>query len=401
MIEYSWVSVSVIVFLLGVSFFLGVAVGLLLPSRSVDLSALFITWPYVLLRKIAKIPSIQAIRLRKLAAMDRYSVIPSEAWDVDLDKLIEIRTSYDVSIKREALIDLIWKGSGLPTRSSFDRIESTIEDARYKDLANLQTIDKFTVSMDFGVDSIIYHFRPRTSNSKLIIYHQGHYGDFFLGKEVIRFFLENRCEVLAFAMPLRGMNNKPVADIDHLGKVRLASHGELGLLDSPSFSALRFFVEPLAVAMNYMASCSGFDSASMVGISGGGWTTVLYSALDPSITSSYPTAGTIPLFLSYEGGSDYEVCHPELNRMANNLERYILGSAGVGRRQLQIFNKYDPAYAWGIRYQVYEEKIKSVLRELGTGAFSVYLDTRNTKHSISRDACHVILRDILQSSSDE
>ena len=99
--------------------------------------------------------------------------------------------------------------------------------------------------------------------------------------------------------------------------------------------------------------------------------------------------------------NQYEYFHPELIRTANNLEQYILGSVGEGRRQLQIFNKYDPAFGWGIRYQVYEEKIKSVLRELGTGAFSVYLDTRNTKHSISRDACHVILRDILESSSDE
>ena len=39
MIEYSWISVGVIVFLLGASFFLGAAVGLLLPSRSLDLNA--------------------------------------------------------------------------------------------------------------------------------------------------------------------------------------------------------------------------------------------------------------------------------------------------------------------------------------------------------------------------
>lgn len=372
------------------------------------MTGLYQSWPFKLLRAFAgQVQSILGLKaardnraLARLEAMPKYSTILPKAWDVDLDELIAIRTSYDINIKRRALIDLIWKGSGLPTRSSFDCVDSAIGDARYKDLANLQAIDKFTVSMDFGMESIIYHFRPRTSNSKLIIYHEGHYGDFFLGKEAIRFFLENGCEVLAFAMPLRGMNNKPVVDIDHLGKVTLTAHGSLGLLDTPSFSALRFFVEPVAVAMNYMASCSGFDSASMMGISGGGWTTVLYSALDPRITSSYPIAGTIPFFLNEEGG-DYEYFHPELIRTANNLEQYILGSVGEGRRQLQIFNKYDPAFGWGIRYQVYEEKIKSVLRELGTGAFSVYLDTRNTKHSISRDACHVILRDILESSSDE
>lgn len=33
----------------------------------------------------------------------------------------------------------------------------------------------------------------------------------------------------------------------------------------------------------------------MVGLSGGGWTTTDYSALDPRITLSLPVAGSLPL----------------------------------------------------------------------------------------------------------
>ena len=35
----------------------------------------------------------------------------------------------------------------------------------------------------------------------------------------------------------------------------------------------------------------------MAGLSGGGWTTTLYAAIDPSIRYSFPVAGTIPLYL--------------------------------------------------------------------------------------------------------
>ena len=60
--------------------------------------------------------------------------------------------------------------------------------------------------MEFGARSIIYLFHPRSSNGQLLIYHQGHGGDFFRGVDTIRFFLRHGYAVAAFAMPLLGMN---------------------------------------------------------------------------------------------------------------------------------------------------------------------------------------------------
>ena len=89
-------------------------------------------------------------------------------------------------------------------------IESDIYDSRYDDLSESKTqIDKLTIEMEYGINSVSYLLLPEESNEKLILYHHGHDGDFLLGKDTIQFFLERNFTVLAMTMPLVGMNNQP------------------------------------------------------------------------------------------------------------------------------------------------------------------------------------------------
>ena len=125
---------------------------------------------------------------------------------------------------------------------------------------NLKQIDKITVNMEHDVNSIAYIFHPEKSNNKLIIYHQGHDGGFVNGKETIDFFLKNNYTVMAFSMPLLGMNSQPVVEIPDLGAVKLESHDHLYFLDSTKFSPLKYFVEPIAVSLNYVDEHFDFDS---------------------------------------------------------------------------------------------------------------------------------------------
>src|SRR5206468_3419492 len=111
------------------------------------------------------------------------------------------------------------------------------------------------------------------------------------------------------------------------------------------------FLEPVAVALNYIAPRHPFRSISMIGISGGGWTTTLYAAVDPRVSRSYPVAGSLPHYLASDAPQnwgDYEQTLPELYRTANYLELYILGGYGRGRAQLQVLNKYDPCCFNGV-----------------------------------------------------
>ena len=116
---------------------------------------------------------------------------------------------------------------------------------------------------------------------------------------------------------------------------------------------MRFFVEPITVFLNYAVEEYAYDLVAMVGLSGGGWTTTLYAALDPRIARSYPVAGTLPLYL--ESGGDYEQTHPGLYALANYPELYVLGTYEGERRQIQVLNRYDPCCFGGTEYVLYEE----------------------------------------------
>ena len=52
--------------------------------------------------------------------------------------------------------------------------------------------------MEYGINSISYLFIPEQSNEKLILYHQGHGGDFLLGKDTIQFFLDRNFTVISY-----------------------------------------------------------------------------------------------------------------------------------------------------------------------------------------------------------
>lgn len=316
--------------------------------------------------------------------------------ETDVSSLILIGSGADVADRREALVDFIWGRDGFPAAVLPNRIDKNITDSNYQDLNNLKQIDKITTVMEWQINSIGYHFIPAQGNRKLVIYHQGHYGDFIFGKEAIRRFLDEGYAVIALSMPLMGPNNRPVADIPRLGKLRLTEHNLLKFLQPEQGHPVKLFLQPVAAALNY-ARQYGYTSIYMVGFSGGGWTTTLYAAIDPRIKRSYPVAGGLPLFLRPGGRQDwgdYEQTIPELYRIANYPELYVLGAYGEGRKQLQILNKYDPCCYAGIRYRTYEDAVKEKVRLLGAGHFEVYLDETNREHKISGTALDVIVADM-------
>jgi hypothetical protein len=324
----------------------------------------------------------------------RYTQIEKRYGDADVDSLITFRKPEDISAARQRVIDLIWKDARFPTHAVLTSVETDVEDRRYDDLDNLERIDRYVNEMEYGINSVIYHFHPSDRNNRLILYHQGHFGDFYLGKDTIRSFLEKGYDVVAFAMPLRGMNATPVVRLDRVGPVLFSYHNHFYLMESEDFCALKFFLEPVAVTLNYLHDNYSFDSVYMLGISGGGWTTLVYSAIDTRIERCYPIAhSAYPMFLREIVG-DYEQLHAKLYRTANYLELYIMATHPRDRRQMQLFNQYDPSCCWGIRYELYLDKIKGRLGQVGGGEFDVYLDSSHFKHMLSRQALQVILDDM-------
>ena len=325
---------------------------------------------------------------------DEYIITSTSFEKFDASSIIEIETKNDLNSKRTALINYIWKDQ-MPTKLPTS-IEENLIDENFKDVKNLKQLDKITIEMEHGVNSIAYFFTPHESNNKLIIYHHGHAGDFVLEKNTITFFLNNGYSILAFNMPLKGMNNQPVIETSDFGPVKFISHKQLPLLESSKFSPIKYFVEPIALSLNFIDQNYDYDSYYMVGISGGGWTTVLYSAIDQRVSQSYSVAGSYPLHLRYEAKNlgDYEQSNPNIYRISNYLELYTMSSFGNDRKLVQLFIYNDPCCFQAELYEKfpYGNAIQDRLEILGDeGKFSVFLDDSTNQHEISEHTLNLIL----------
>ena len=316
-------------------------------------------------------------------------------YENNVNSLIHIKNQTDVINKRASLIEYIWKDLGFPS-SMPSSVETNVHDSNFSNMNNLKQIDKITINMEHDVNSIAYLFHSEKSNNKLVIYHQGHDGGFIEGKQTIEFFLKNNYSVLAFSMPLLGMNNQPLIELENEGTIKLVSHNQFFYLDSNKFTSIKYFVEPIVVSLNYINKNYDFDSYYMVGISGGGWTSTIYSAIDPRITQSYSIAGSLPINLrsSPEDLGDYEQINPSLYRIANYLDLYILDSYGENRKHVQIFNKYDPCCFSGDSFKNYENQIEITVSQLGKGTFQIYLDDTHHEHKISENALGIIIKEM-------
>ena len=323
----------------------------------------------------------------------------------NFESRIDIQDKSDIQKIRDELIFYIWNSPPsiiFPTDNSSKTLPTIVEkniiDTRFSNLENLKEIDKFSIEMENNVNSIVYLLHAENDNNELIIYHQGHDGGFIDGKSTINYFLKNGYSVMAFSMPLVGMNSQPTIDIENVGLIKFFDHDQFRFLESENFSPLSYFFTPVNHSLNYLDLNYNFKNYHMVGISGGGWTTTIYPALDTRISKSFAVSGSlpIPLRINSQDIGDYEQIQPELYNIANYSELYIMSSYGENRTFNQIFNKYDPCCFSGSLFNEYESKINNIVSKLNFGDFNVYLDDTHNEHKISEYAQELILEKIAQ-----
>ena len=312
---------------------------------------------------------VSALALLVLGCSDSASPAGPPSDPDFLDTRQSIRTPEDLLAKRAEFTEFVF-GGPLPTRHP-DSVE-VIADQHYQGLAVERLV---VVQEDFA--SIVYLIHPPQWTGGLALYHQGHSGDFRVhGASTIEALLAAGYQVLAFSMPALGMNEHPFPD---------RSHEHFADLDYP----LAYFIEPVIVALNWADATYEYSIRIMVGLSGGGWTTVWTAALDERIDESYPVAGSWPHYLrerhpSPGSSGDYEqVITP------NYLELYLMATF-PGRSQLQVFNQDDPCCFEGDFALDYLEYIATLARSFG-GDFDMFIDTSHRQHKISSEAMEKIL----------
>jgi hypothetical protein len=276
-------------------------------------------------------------------------------------------------------------------------------------LGQFARVDELRMNLAPGLQGLAYHFIPPRPNRQLVVVHQGHActldddpspADIGYGlQRTINALLREGYGVLGVFMP----HLRPG---DESG-----SHAVMFQTTNVVGNPIRFFLESTAIGLNHVGSRSRVEhfpkyrAFHMVGLSGGGWTTTVYAAIDPRIQSSFPVAGTIPLYLR-SGGSigDREQFEPSFYSIAGYPDLYVLGAYGPGRKQVQILVRRDDccfgeaqhdAKATGLAYsdamREYEARVRGAIAGLGRGSFRLELDETAPSHMISHYAIECVI----------
>jgi len=183
-------------------------------------------------------------------------------------------------------------------------------------------------------------------------------------------------------------------------------------------SFLRFFLTMPTLCLNYAQALGRFSNFNAVGLSGGGWSTVLMSALDTRIARSYSVAGSQPNYMragnSTTGSSvgDAEQNWDEFYAGCGYLDLYLMATSG-GRHAEHIYNYSDDTCFGYVQYQsieanrvrcwgfTYEQAIADFTSEISTaaaavtgGTFVTIIDHTSTSHQNSWATCAHVVSDL-------
>jgi hypothetical protein len=343
-----------------------------------------------------------------LLALGFVSLFASRTESAELidDRAITIHSAREVAEKRRALIQYLWGTEGFPSRRLPNILTNVASPV--KRLSDLARVDEFRTDMAPDLQGLAYHFIPRRPNRELVVVHHGHactldddpsLTDTGYGlQRTINALLREGYGVLGVFMP-------------HMQPGDCTGGHEAMFQMKTTGSPLKYFLESTAVSLNYLKTRSragrfpNYRTFHMTGLSGGGWTTTVYAAIDPTIRCSFPVAGTIPLYLR-TGGSvgDREQFEASFYRIAGYPDLYILGAHGRGRKQVQILVRHDDccfgqaqhdAKSSGMAYadamREYEIRIRTAFKEIGLSSYRLEIDEIAPSHMISHHAIEDII----------
>ena len=237
-------------------------------------------------------------------------------------RAITVTSPAKVESTRAALVQYIWGTSWETVTAKQPRLvdhdyKPQTDDALPASIANLESIDRLDVGgLAASTAFVLYPSRPNLH--KVVIVHHGHGCDLLDRGDASR--ASGVCDSQISRRRVYGGRDAHAA---------LSESGALWRQPERTTSYSTFtpkrarrssiFMEPIARTVNYLvAHHPELQEIDMIGLSGGGWTTTVYAAIDPRIVKSIPVAGTLPLYLR---GDHYN----------HDLEQYVAGALPSGR----------------------------------------------------------------------
>ena len=244
----------------------------------------------------------------------------------------------------------------------------------YKGWRNLAGVDELTGHlMKHWRSYAIGYFRPIKANGHLILYQQGLAATYHDQHRLIEGWIADGYTVAAMNMP--GYGDNTCYDLDrYCGGPIMAERFATEL-------AVTFL--PPVLAVNHALGQKPFRRISMVGISSGAWVTAVSAALDPRIDDSIPVAGVLPLAMLWGKETSARSIVEGINDIAGMLDLAVMAADRPGRRQLQIFNRFDRCCFFGPRPTLYAGLLSQSAGDLG-GEVEVVFDETHARHKMSR-----------------
>jgi hypothetical protein len=204
---------------------------------------------------------------------------------------------------------------------------------------------------------------------KLVIFHEGHLAcssapflSYTLRPNSLDLIasLLPKSDVLYLDMPGRGTNCEQRVQGEQ-GLEAVTDHTSLGRLDRRGHSALAYFLDHIKAMVDELEP--RYRTIDMVGLSGGGWVTTLFAALDTRVRSSISVAGTLPRVIrrpleedGRDDSGDWEQSAAPFYDVINYY--WLYHAAGQDdpasprtpeRRHVQMYNEFDVCCFSGVK----------------------------------------------------
>lgn len=327
---------------------------------------------------------------------------------------IRFHTAAEAEETRSRLVHWIWPG-GLP--ETMPEVTPGVDlpaGAVDVDLDDVQSVDHLYATIPGSpLHARSFLFRPAVTNAntdRLVIVHQGHARTLEAGVGATAgHLLRAGFTVIAMTMPLFGWNGIDSEFFESHDAMFLGAAADDGTVFRP-------FFEPVVQNVNLVRrTMPAIRDISMIGLSGGGWTTAMMAAIDPRIAVSVQVAGSAPLYVWDDERwptGDREQFHTPLfdedigadgsgGGVATLLEIYALGGYGAGRRAIQVTNEFDPCCFRGRFADSYRTIVEESVAALGAGSWSHVLDGTHAEHRISEHAIATVIDPALGIEADD
>jgi hypothetical protein len=227
---------------------------------------------------------------------------------------------------------------------------------------------------------------PQTRSKTLVIFHDGHAvtnGCHYDVENVVDWFNRLGYDAMHLQMPLHGCNaQNPMKPLPHEWFAQFAG---IDGKDSAKFPFMKFFLDPVWLTINYAKNVLGYQNIVMAGLSGGGWTTHIASALDVRIGLSIPVAGSIPCDFAHTSWDFEQFCDQPWAKIANYTSLYVLASLEAERTQVQVLHEWDDCCFHGCGRHARIKEYNDFVRSSGNGQFVTSVTAGNIHEVNERD----------------